>query len=58
MYVLVVDDVKLDDTSGDLGSERDDIGADRAIASPGRAHVGVPQSPRKRCCHRDCRESD
>ncbi len=40
---LVVGDRQLHDLASDLGGDLDDIGADRPVARPGRAHVVLPR---------------
>ena len=51
MNELVVDDRQLDDSPGDLGGHRDDVGADGAIARPRCVHVCAPHRPPEH--HRD-----
>ena len=43
MDELIVGDRQLHDLARDLGGDFDDIGADRTVAGPGRAHVILPR---------------
>ena len=45
---LIVGDRQLHDLAGDLRGDFHDIGADRAVARPGRAHVILPGLPAER----------
>jgi hypothetical protein len=55
---LVVGDRQLDNSSRHLRRHRDDVGANRAIARPGRAHISLPHCPAERSRKRDGTERD
>ena len=54
MDELIVGDRQLHDLAGDLGGDFDDIGADRAVAGPGRAHIILPRRITERSRDADC----